>query len=133
MIACMSPSNKPFLVFADPDDYDRVRGVLTRAGYNAPGILEALGLVGESIPSTGHPMLLRNTQGGRPIDTLIRLFIAGASVDEGAAVEALAPMTVEQWRSAGLLHVEQGMVSSLVKMLPVDQFYIVHDMHRPGT
>ena len=92
------------LDFADPEDYARVRGVFRDAGYTDEHIVETLR--SEGLTAVGQkqlPSLLRRTSAGRPLDTLIRLFILGVTVDSDAAARALAPMTVDACVALGLL------------------------------
>jgi len=109
------------LLFADrPDDITRVRKALVDAGFTAARVLEVMGQHGFSFLSR-HELapVLRRTQGGSPLETLIRLFLCGVPVEPGAAERALAPLTVADWTGAGLVAVEGDGVTGRVRLRPL--------------
>jgi hypothetical protein len=116
------------LGFDDPDDFPRAREVLIRAGYTEEGLREALGVKGP--PPTRAidvAVWMRRTRAGTPLDTLLRLFIAGVGVDPRAAAHALDPMSPEKWVDAGLLCVREGRVLSRVRLLPFRTLWLASD------
>src|SRR5262245_39418079 len=95
--------NAPF-DFPDPEDYARVRSVFERAGYTDEHISEALRTEGLTAVGVKRlPPLLRRTAGGTPLETLIRLFILGVTLEREVVQRALVPMDVEHWVDLGLL------------------------------
>jgi methylase of polypeptide subunit release factors len=110
------------LLFADrPDDINRVREALERAGFTAENVQEAIGKNGFTFLSRGElAPVLRRTQGGSPLETLIRLFLCGVEVEAGAAKEALAPLTLGDWAGAEMVTVSGANVAGLLKLRPLD-------------
>jgi hypothetical protein len=87
----MSNDYGHWLMFQDTDDYQRLRDVLFGANYTVPGILDVMGQKDGSVSTTDAPLVLQRTESGRPIDTLMRLFLAKAPVTEAAARRPLRP------------------------------------------
>lgn len=114
--------------FRDPDDFRRLREALDRAGYRDKGVLGALGIseMG-AIKGTDEGILLRRTRGGSPLETLIRLFLIEAPVDEGALQRAVHPLRVESVAEAGLVETRGGEAVAAVKLIPVGTLWIVFD------
>ncbi len=70
-----------------------IRAVFDRAEYTHKGLVEALGP--RTLPSrTGRflPHFLHLTRRGRPLDTLIRLFLLGVPVEIEAAIRSFDPV-----------------------------------------
>jgi hypothetical protein len=117
------------LLRLDPDWIRRLRGVLERTGYNEAGILPHLD-AGESIeikPKT-LPRLLRMTDGGSPLDALIRLFILGVGVDPAEAAAAVAPMQLDEWIEGGLLARVDQEIRGAFRLLPFAGFVVAFDI-----
>ncbi len=108
------------LLFADrPDDVNRVRDAFDQAGYTAENVQEAVGKDGFTFLSRGElAPVLRRTQGGSPLETLIRLFLCGVPVEVAAAERALAPLAVADWAAAGMVLVDGPTVVGLLKLRP---------------
>jgi SAM-dependent methyltransferase len=119
------------LWFDDPNDFQRLRALLARANYTDAGILQALAVSELSTPRAGDlPPLLRRTNRGTVLDTLIRLFLIGVSTDLDATRQALQPMTLEPWFNAGLLQGRHGQVFPLIKLLPYKELVLAFDAPR---
>src|SRR5688572_3635860 len=117
-----------FLDFADGRDYARVREVFRVAGYTDEAVVEALRTEGlTAVGAKRVPPLLRRTAGGTPLETLIRLFILGVTVDEAAAQGALAPMTVEEWLGLGLLERDAGGVRASLQVRCYEDLLVAWD------
>ena len=132
MMPRMSMDDQDWLSFEDPDDYDRFREVLLRANYTVPGVLEVTGVKGGSVTGKDIPLVLQRTREGRPIDTLMRLFLARAPVAQQAVREAIAPMPLETLQKIGLLKTENGSVLPRLKLMPFDRFMLVQEIHDPA-
>jgi ubiquinone/menaquinone biosynthesis C-methylase UbiE len=111
-----------------PDGIRRLREVLNGVNYTSSGVLEALG-VSELFPLRGSdvPLLLRRTNRGTPLDTLIRLFLIGVPVDIEAARRAVRPMELEEWVNGSLLRVDDVSVAATVKLLLYHGLVIAFD------
>ena len=120
-----------WLSFEDPRNYERLHEVLLRANYTVPGVLDVVGVKGGSISTTDIPLVLQRTHGGRPLDTLMRLFLAKTPVTEDKVSEAIAPMTVETWEKVGLLNRDNGFVLPRLSLLPFDRFYVAQEIYDP--
>lgn len=112
-----------------PDVVRRVRDVLDGVAYHEQGIGEAIGL-GElpELRGTDVGLLLRRTAGGTPLETLVRLFLIGAAVDRAAAEAAIAPMTVDEWMSLGLLRADGDALRATGQILPFRNLLLYFDL-----
>jgi SAM-dependent methyltransferase len=116
------------LVWDDPADFARLRGVLTDADFTDRGVLEAVGPEASSATSEGDlQVLLRATRRARPLDTLIRLFLMDVPADVDQARRAVAPMQLDEWVEAGLLEIEGGSVTASVRLLPCQGLWLSFD------
>jgi len=88
---------------ADPAALARLRAILGNAGYTSERIDELIGADLTALGQRAVPVVVRRTAGGSPLETLVRLFMAGVPVPRKAADAALAPDTAEQWADWGLL------------------------------
>lgn len=103
----------------EPEEFRALGSALERAGYTDQGLLEALGPV--EIPSRAGPDLphfLHLTRRGRPLDTLIRLFVFGVPVEEAAARAALGDVALGACARAGLLEAGADAARARVRLLP---------------
>lgn len=120
-----------FTSFQHPDDFKRLRDVFEAARYNDAAIIEVLGV--KDIPSLRGedvPLLLRRTNQGTPLDTLIRLFLIEVPCDRKEAQRAFQPMTLEKLADAGLIHADDTRVKAVVKLLPFHGLLIAFDSTR---
>ena len=117
--------------FRSPADYARVRAVFQNAGYTDQQIVEVLGTEGLSFLGVKRiPPLLRRTAGGSPLETLVRLFILGASEPLETVRRALAPMTPAQWAELGLLEVDGDSVRAAIQLRCYDDLMVAWDFSR---
>jgi len=109
------------LLFADrPDDINLVREAFEVAGFDAARVQDAIGPEGLSFIGQGElAPILRRTQGGSPIETLIRLFLCGVPVPRSDAERALAPLEVGAWAEAEMVEGDGSEVRGLLKLHPV--------------
>ena len=120
-------SNEPF-AFDDPADYARVREVFRSAGYTDEGIVGLLRSEGlTAVGAKRLPPLLRRTNGGTPLATLVRLFILGVPVDVEAARAALAPMSPAEWLALGLLEAHDDGVRATVQVRCYEDLLVAWD------
>jgi predicted RNA methylase len=118
---------------AHPGDYGRIRDVLTRANYSEPSVCAALGI--DNLGRLGEcklPALLRRTCSGTPLETLVRLFVLGQTVDLQAVERAIAPMTVAEWREIGLIAVTGPSVMGRLQIRCYQGLIFVYDFPRRG-
>jgi methylase of polypeptide subunit release factors len=96
----------------------RFRDVFDQAGYNERGLVGTLGPI--QLPNRlggARAHFLHLTGGGRPLDTLLRLFLLGLAEPADAASRALAPVAMEEWERAGLIRTADGEVHGLVRLM----------------
>jgi SAM-dependent methyltransferase len=123
--------NDQALAVGDPDDIRCLREVLARANYTEAGILDALAVSELSTPRASDiPPLLRRTNQGTRLDTLIRLFLIGVPTDLSATRQSLQPMALERWIETGFLTCRDGEVRALVKLLPYKGLVLAFDAPR---
>ncbi|MBC9732780.1 methyltransferase [Nocardioides marmotae] len=96
----------------------RLRGALTVAGFTYDAVAELLGpeahaALGRNETTPG----LRRTQGGSPLETLVRLFLLQAPVELSAAERAL-PDLVDRLAVQGLLDQMVGEVAARLDIRP---------------
>src|SRR4051794_1951206 len=88
---------------------ERFHDILHAHGYTVEGLVDAVHLAGTTtVEPKGRAALLRRTSGGKPMDTLIRLFIIGTEVELDAVRAAAAPMTPHEWATLGLIAIDRG-------------------------
>ncbi len=123
----MPTSLKPFHV-ADPGEYADIREALDRAGYHEKGLTGLFGPI--QLPTRAGrdlPHFLYLTRAARPLDTLSRLFVFGAPVENEAARQALAPMPLEDWARIGLVEKRDGETFGRVRLLPFSGLVLACD------
>jgi SAM-dependent methyltransferase len=120
-----------FFAFQEPDDYDRFRDVLEKAGYTDSGVLEALGVKDfPSIRGSDTPLLLRRTNRGTPLDTIIRLFLIEVPCGLKDVQSAVQPIPLETLARAGLVEIAGSSVTAAVKLLPFRNLLVAFDSTR---
>lgn len=80
-----------------------------------------------------HPVLLSRADTGRLGDTLILLFVLGQALRVEQVTPALAPLSLEQFVSAGLLETDGTLVASPVSITPYEDILVMHDRMIPGS
>ena len=73
------------------------------------------------------PRLMRMTAAGRPLDTFVRLFLLGVPTDVREARAAMAPVPLEEWVEAGLVHAEGNSVRGLVAVYLYENLVLAAD------
>ena len=112
---------------ADPLVLPQFREALRSADFTVPAITGLLGNTEITELKSRSPRLLHATRSGRPLDTLIRLFVAGAPVALEQAEKALKPVPVSALRDIGVLRIASGSAVPLISILPHDDLAIASD------
>jgi methylase of polypeptide subunit release factors len=117
------------------DGAGRFREIFAQAGYDEQGLVGVLGPI--QLPTRlgrEHAYFRHLTRGGRPLDTLIRLFLLGIPEDLDAARAALLPVPIEDWVASGLVAIEGQRVRGLVRMMAFRGLLLACDQFEvPGT
>lgn len=112
------------------DDYLRAFEAFRTADFTELAISKTIGR--EEIlrmPVSDVPRVLRRTCDPSPLNTLIRLFFLGLPVPAETARVALAPLPLETWIEAELLHPPaQGQISPRVQIWPVSGLVLAVDL-----
>jgi hypothetical protein len=114
-----------------PDHGERLRDVLASAEYNESGVRNLLQL--DEFPSLRGgdlPLLLHRTARGRPLDTLVRLFLMEMQVDHDAAQAAFRPLDLENLARMDLIAVRGQHVESRIKLLPFQGLLVAFDREK---
>jgi len=106
----------PDLFPVAPGGHARIREVLRQAGYDGDGIQALAGADLTALGQRAVPVLLHRTRGGSSLETLVRLFTAGAAVPLRAADRALAPASAAQWAAWGLLALDADEARATVQL-----------------
>lgn len=112
---------------ADPRVLLQFREALRRADFTVPAITGLLGSAEITELKSRSPRLLHATRAGTPLDTLIRLFVAGAPVALEQAEAALEPVPFSALCEAGVLRITSGSAVPLISILPHDDLAIASD------
>ncbi len=137
MILPIVEATRPLPPFAGApsEQVDAVRAVLRDTGFDAQTVSQTVRVEGDAPrPARQLPLLLRRTAGGRPVDTLIRLFVMGVTVDREVAEAAFSPLPPAAWERLGLVDIDGGRVRPLVMLRPWDELVVASDRpRRPGA
>jgi len=123
------------LALAEPQQAPCFRDAFARAGYDEEGLVATLGLI--QLPNKlgrerGHFRHL--TSRGRPLDTLIRLFLLGIPETVESARQALAPLPLADWERAGLIETSGDCVRGLVRIMAFRHMLLACDyIEGPGA
>ncbi|GAB3762053.1 hypothetical protein FB382_003569 [Nocardioides ginsengisegetis] len=113
----------------------RLRNALALAGFTYDAVAEVLGPVGHAALGRNETTPgLRQTAGGSPLDTLIRLFLLQTPVDLAAA-EAALPGLLDRLSAEGFIEQTVGEVAARLDVRPYAtgdrDFWVVSDL-TPG-
>lgn len=98
-----------------------LRTALTRVGYDADTLLEALGDDAHSALGRGEPVPVRRAaRAAGELGSLVRLLLLGDALDEREAAAALAPVRIDDAVAAGLLTRSAGEVRAALDLRPTD-------------
>jgi len=128
----VNPAPDDALRFQNVDDASRLRDRLVHANFTNQGVVDLIGQTDlSSVIESKQSEYLHRTSGGSPLETLVRLFVIGIAVDVQDACQAVAPLPLQVCTDAGLLHVDNNLVTSAVGLLPIGDLYIAFDtLHR---
>lgn len=117
------------------DGAGRFRDAFAQAGYDEQGLIGALGPIQLPTRLGRERAYFRYlTRRGRPLDTLIRLFLLGIPEDLDAVRSAVQPVPLEQWVAAGLAGIEGPQVRGLVRIMAFRELLLACDQFEvPGT
>jgi hypothetical protein len=113
----------------NPETMKAIRSAFLQAGYTRTGILDRI-RAGDfpALKASDIPILMRHTQSGSALDTLIRLFLVEVPCNKDAVSEAVTPMDVSDWAEAGLITMNGSEVSAAVKVLPFNDLLLAFDL-----
>ena len=120
------------LSVANPSAVAALRDVLDRHGFTGAAAVEALG---PPLPfGKGHlrddlPFYLRRVEAPTPLNTLIRLFVLGSSVDRDLAVQAFAPLALDDVIELGVIESGPGGISARLRLSMYEDLLIAHDAY----
>ncbi|NUS95655.1 MAG: methyltransferase, partial [Nocardia sp.] len=99
----------------------QLRTALTRVGYNADTLLEALGEEAHNALGRGEPVPVRRAaRRAGDLGTLVRLLLLGDTLDEEEVAAALAPVRIGDAVSAGLLARAGDGIRAALDLRPTD-------------
>jgi methylase of polypeptide subunit release factors len=117
-----------------PDEVRRLREALGNAGFDTPRIAALLKtdtaelrLTALTAPGKGRALALRRTADDAPLNTLVRLFVLGGTVDADAARRALVPSTPEALVAVGLLEPGDGGLAAVLQLTPLNHLLLTAD------
>jgi methylase of polypeptide subunit release factors len=109
-----------------------LREVLARASYDERTVRELVCVDGLDAVHGLAALSLRPTA-DQPLARLVRLFLAGDGLDTDAAEAALAPATIDDLETAGVVErTPEGKVRARVRLDPVRGLIVASDHRRPG-
>ena len=119
-------------MFESSIDHTSLRAVLKTAGFDDADILARLGIQDfPSLKGTDVPVLLKKTDSGSTLDTLIRLFLIDVPCGADEVKTAFEPQNIEYLIEAGILiRTDDNMIEAGIKILPHRGLFIAFD--RPG-
>lgn len=103
------------------------REVLRRADFTVASITGLLGGGETTELKSRSPRMLWATRSGSPLDTLVRLFVAGVPVATDHAEAALKPVPVSSLCDMGLVRIASGSTLPLISILPHDDVVLASD------
>lgn len=107
------------------EDVRKLRRALQDAGFTGDGIRAHIGA--EATAAAGrddYRQALLATEGGGPLDTLIRLFVCGVTASDAEIEAALAPLPLSVARSSGLISGNQAGVD----LDPYGDWWVLADL-----
>ncbi|HEX2903134.1 MAG TPA: class I SAM-dependent methyltransferase [Jatrophihabitans sp.] len=116
-------------------------GVAVRRNFGSAQVNQALGLLGQAALSRSDLAGVRRAVGGgTPTEVLIRLFLLGLPVPRNQVADALAPLTVAEAVSSGLLVADADEVLAALDLRPYSEeggpdWWVLSDLGadvRPG-
>ena len=109
-----------------------LRSVLDRHGFTGPAVGEAIGSAlpfGKAHLRDDLPVYLRRIEAPTPLNTLIKLFVLDRSVDEARAMQAVAPLEVDDLREMGLIEDGARGIRARLRLSYHDGLVLAHDAY----
>ena len=107
-------------------DLSPLRQALETAGYTQAALAHTV-VRHDRTGRLDMSVLLRRTAPPTPYNTLMRVFFLGQAVPAATLRAALAPMSMEQLMTIGLLQQSDAGMRSVAMLLPGEDFMVVHD------
>src|SRR5581483_6038321 len=128
------PSKSASLITPASGIVQQLGETLRRSHFTVAAITGLLGDVRLTEIKSRSPRLLYAARGDSPLNTLIRLFVAGVPVDRNQAEAALNPLALPALAKIGVLRAGKESVTPLVSILPHDDLVVASDQpYRSGT
>lgn len=110
-------------------DIADLRAVLHDARYNERHLEETLG---SAAPPTAAslPLLLYKTRQPTALNALVRLFLAGASLETSAAGEVLPQLFLDMCLHTGVFEQSHGRIHASITIVPIDGLLFASDAFR---
>lgn len=105
--------------------------VLAQAGYDEESVYELVREDGLDFGRGVAALRLRPSANER-LGRLLRLFLAGEELEASAVAAAVAPLTLEELMTAGLVERSDGGIRALVRLDAVEGLIVASDHHLPG-
>ncbi|HKR55466.1 MAG TPA: class I SAM-dependent methyltransferase, partial [Gemmatimonadales bacterium] len=116
------------LSLTDPEGCAILRKVLVDADYSHDGLTKALGVsTYASTPLTEFPVLLKALAPGTPLSILIQCFLLGYPVGANDLERVVRPLTLKRLESLGVIKLEAGGASPLVRIRPYRGYLFAAD------
>src|SRR5262245_39325453 len=124
----MTTWTAPRLSIADPAAIARLADRLKAADFQDPRIFAMLGLGrGESLTPADTPLFLRGLPDRGLLPTLVRLFTLGCATPADVLNRELAPLTVDDLESMGLVETGPGGVEPKVRLCTYNDLLLASD------
>ena len=110
----------------------QLRSVLDRHGFTTGAVVDALGSAlpfGKAHLRDDLPLYLRRVAAPTAINTLVKLFVLDRSVDAARAVQAFAPLDLDDLRDLGLIEDGPRGVRSRLRLSMHDGLLLAHDAY----
>ena len=110
-------------------DIADLRQFLVANDYSAAGLAERLG-ISEPPRSDGTASLFHATRATTPLNALVRLFLAGASLEEVLLREALPGPFLDMCLHTGLLNKQDDRIAAAITIVPVEDLLFASDAYQ---
>jgi len=130
-VGSVAVTGPPLFRITDPGDYLRLREGLAAASYDDRSVAELIGSGLTTLREKKLPVVLRRTNGGSPLETLVRLFILGVPVSVAASQAALPALSPGWLGQRGLVRMVGGdQVEATLQLRCYQGLVVAFDFHR---
>ena len=112
---------------ANPKAVASFRAALDRAGYTFDAVRRAMHSDESLSPPPQQVPLIARGLGDGPLGTLVRLFLIGVPVPVEHARRTLAPLSLMDCASLGVLAFDKNVARGLVRLIPHDELILAGD------